>query len=174
MGPIYRHAYLTIAAISSPESSSGCLISEKWPDQCFQIDAPNAIEGQPIIIGARVLDRKGVPTSAPAVRQKYPLLHRAWVLQERLLSRRIVSCNYAEFSFECLECSHCECGNPTMAPHPPEKLKNANAWLGGLGGHSAQWFKHDLNPIAKQSAICTGTWKANSSDYPQGSYVRNR
>jgi hypothetical protein len=113
MGSIYQNACLTIAAVSSPNSSEGCFIQDKWPDFCYSVsDSANEAH----LIGARVLDKKGRPLSKEDVNGRYPLLGRAWVFQERLLSSRLLQCNYGEFTFECLESSHCEC-NSRLAPH---------------------------------------------------------
>jgi hypothetical protein len=113
MGSIYQNARLTIAAVSSPNSSDGCFINDKWPDICLSIS--NGAQ-ETHLIGARVLDRKGQPVSTENVNEHYPLLTRGWVFQERLLSTRFLQCNYGELAFECLESSHCECRS-IIAPH---------------------------------------------------------
>jgi len=41
--------------------------------------------------------------------EKYPLLARAWVLQERLLAPRTLHIFQTEIAWECMEGSHCEC-----------------------------------------------------------------
>jgi hypothetical protein len=71
---------------------------------------------RPIIIGARILDRKGRPDSFDAFNHRYPLLSRGWVLQERLMSSRLLECTYGEFAFSCLENQQCECES-SLAPH---------------------------------------------------------
>jgi hypothetical protein len=125
MGSIYQNSYLTIAIVSSPDSSKGCFIKDKWPDISFWVS--NTSEAH--LLGARVLDKKGPLVLTDDVHDRYPLLTRAWVLQERLLSPRLLQCNYGEFAFECLESFHCEC-NSRLAPHP-EKLPKwfANPWF---------------------------------------------
>ncbi|KAF2262936.1 HET-domain-containing protein, partial [Lojkania enalia] len=42
--------------------------------------------------------------------QDQPLLHRAWALQERLLSPRVLHFGATEIMWECMETSCCECG----------------------------------------------------------------
>ncbi|TQN65244.1 hypothetical protein CSHISOI_10188, partial [Colletotrichum shisoi] len=44
------------------------------------------------------------------VQEYLPLFNRAWCLQERLLSRRIIHCNYGEMAFGCGNGCSCECG----------------------------------------------------------------
>jgi hypothetical protein len=113
MGSIYQNSRLTIAAVSSPTSSDGCFINDKWPDiGLIVVDGANETH----LIGARILDGKGQPVSTEEVNDHYPLLTRGWVYQERLLSTRFLQCNYGELAFECLEDSHCECKS-IIAPH---------------------------------------------------------
>ncbi|CAG9990719.1 unnamed protein product [Clonostachys byssicola] len=113
MGHIYRGSFLTIAAVSSATADGGCFRSDIEKDMCLQILDHSL---RPIIIGARILDRQGRPNTLENFQLHYPLLSRGWVLQERLLSSRLVECNYGELAFECLESDHCECGS-NIAPH---------------------------------------------------------
>jgi hypothetical protein len=92
---------------------SGLLFEDKSPDICFSVTTTDETH----LVGARVLDKKGQPTSTSDIHKYYPLLTRGWVLQERLLSPRLLQCNYGEFTFDCLESSYCEC-NSSLAPHP--------------------------------------------------------
>ncbi|KAF2794151.1 HET-domain-containing protein, partial [Melanomma pulvis-pyrius CBS 109.77] len=159
MGSIYQNAYLTIAAVSSPSSSEGCFIKDKWPDICFLV-SDNANDAH--LIGARVLDKKGILVSLEDTKQHYPLLSRAWVFQERLLSRRILLCNYGEFAFECLESSICEC-NSSLAPHPRSDLGQNLKWLGNLDFNHTRLLKSStsLGPGAIKS------WKTIIETYMQ-------
>src|ERR1700722_7577906 len=51
MGSISHNSCLTIAAVSSPNSSGGCFTKDKWPDICFSV-SKNTNEAY--LIGARV------------------------------------------------------------------------------------------------------------------------
>lgn len=114
MGSIYSNAIITIAAVAAKISSEGCFIKDKWSDVCLVVtDSKN----EEYLIGARVLDMKGVADSPASIEEAYPLLKRGWVLQERLLSPRLLQCNYGEFTFECLETSRCECRSSSIPPH---------------------------------------------------------
>jgi hypothetical protein len=157
MSSIYQNAYLTIAAVSSPSSSEGCFIKDKWPDICFQVvdDGKDAY-----LIGARVLDKKGTAVSFEAANEHYPLLSRAWVFQERLLSRRLLLCNYGEFAFQCLESSTCEC-NSSLAPHPRANLGENLKWLGNLDARCLTSSNANLGDVALKS------WKLIIETYMQ-------
>lgn len=114
MGSIYSNAIITIAAVAAKTSSDGCFTKDKWSDICLVVtDSKN----EEYLIGARVLDMKGVTDSPASIEEAYPLLKRGWVLQERLLSPRLLQCNYGEFTFECLEASRCECRSSSIPPH---------------------------------------------------------
>jgi hypothetical protein len=127
MGYIYQNAHLVIAAVSSSNSNAGCFIQDQWPDVCLQLQDSN---GGSHVIGARMLDRKGKAFTISDVNDHYPLLTRAWVFQERLLSTRLVQCNYGEFQYACLESLTCECTASTLAPHPSNKATRNATYLG--------------------------------------------
>ena len=120
MGYIYRRAYIVIAAVSSDRSDGGCFIEKnrKQPDICFEV---TDVTNKSHLIGARVLDMRGPSRSIIDLEYHFPLLSRGWCFQERVLSKRLLECTYAEFTFECLESSHCECES-SIAPHPPPTL----------------------------------------------------
>ena len=112
MGNIYRNSLLTIAASGSTESISGCFAERK------------DFSGRPCKLGLRVPeDIFGWRSGAVYVRLKQsrgdnaifaeraaergPLDSRGWVLQERVLSTRILNYTSQELRWECLtlECS---------------------------------------------------------------------
>jgi hypothetical protein len=141
MGFIYQNAQFVVAAVSSPDSRMGCFINDKWPDKCFKVEDLN---GQTHIIGARILNGKGQIRDVNDLNELYPLRTRAWVFQERLLSTRLLECNYGEFSYACLESWNCEC-NSTLAPHPSTKVWRNATFIGqrhivlrGPGGLESQ------------------------------------
>lgn len=118
MGSIYQNASLTVAIVASPDSSKGCFVKDKWPDRCFAILDESS---ESHLIGARMLDKRchsRTGASALEIEKYYPLLNRAWVFQERLLSPRYLQCTYGEFVFECLQSTRCECGSG-LPPHLP-------------------------------------------------------
>ncbi|KAK0740116.1 heterokaryon incompatibility protein-domain-containing protein [Schizothecium vesticola] len=53
-------------------------------------------------------------TQIPA--ERWPLLTRAWVLQERLLAPRVIHVARPELFWECRSCIDCECTQPTNPP----------------------------------------------------------
>ncbi|KAL2826471.1 hypothetical protein BDW59DRAFT_179578 [Aspergillus cavernicola] len=92
MASIYRNGYFTIAATHSPNGERGLYFRE-------MIDHHLEAVGQ-------CDDEIGNPTAV-----YFPLLTRAWVYQERMLSTRIIHFGRYELFFECRPGIQCECGH---------------------------------------------------------------
>jgi hypothetical protein len=93
MGDYYRNAHLTISASSAPDGSTGFLSTPR--DE----------------VAVRVNTENWREASRPwsDVFEQSPLSRRGWVLQERLLSRRVLHFARDELLWECLTCSAREC-----------------------------------------------------------------
>jgi hypothetical protein len=111
MPEIYENAYVTLAATSSPDSSTGCFTRA---DECYkaQAFAVEDLDGKK----HQLFVRRHVPHSILSGRHykleidaEYPLLTRAWVLQERLLSPRVLHFGRHELFWECKASAACEC-----------------------------------------------------------------
>lgn len=88
----YRHGYLTISALYSPNSRHGILnLRENLPS--FQLS-----------LSANLYIRPKLPNYSEVFRNA-PLNNRAWALQERLLSTRILHYSDEEMFWECQTCS---------------------------------------------------------------------
>lgn len=95
MGEIYEKAYVTLAATAAHDGTGGFSMIRP-PPQSFSL---------------RGTDHRIFATAEPshnsftrlrhADPQKMPLLSRAWVYQERILSTRVVHFGYHELVFEC-------------------------------------------------------------------------
>ena len=97
MANIYRHAYLTIAATGSNNSEEGC----------FRNVSTGAI-ARPLrkTPGMVVRERRWPDLPLQVLKDSdefadYPLLHRAWVYQERRMSRRMVHFTNSQLVWEC-------------------------------------------------------------------------
>ncbi|KAK4175462.1 putative heterokaryon incompatibility protein [Triangularia setosa] len=107
MCSIYSNALLTISATRCDEGCTDTL----FPD--FQRTV--TVAGDPSITVAVRAEGPHVSSST-----HYPLLQRAWVFQERLLSRRVLHFGYDELNWECMEKAWCECDPNTayaVLPH---------------------------------------------------------
>ena len=101
MSSIYANAVLTIAASAAPDDTYGFLHKRQhigvqvYPDHHHQTGH--------VIKARRSIHRD--------LSQPGPLLKRAWVLQERCLSRRVLFFEKHEITWECRELEDCECGS---------------------------------------------------------------
>lgn len=110
MANIYKNAYLTIAATSSKDSSGG-LFSTRRVRQELVCGQRYGADGAPYLVAAvEDVPHPKLADESRKLAQKWPLLTRAWVFQERLLSPRVVHFASPEMFWECREMSSCECG----------------------------------------------------------------
>jgi hypothetical protein len=110
MGDIYAHAACTIAATAAKDSSGG-LFFDRCPESmqplCVNFDfTPNApsLEEKSTefpLVGTYLCD---VEYSAEQFIEEAPLNQRAWVSQERQLSRRLLYFTSTQLFWECYEC----------------------------------------------------------------------
>ncbi|KAF1994216.1 HET-domain-containing protein [Amniculicola lignicola CBS 123094] len=141
---IYSGAYLTLAAAGAFDNTDGI-----FQDQYFGLDSRIAeFEFRGHSIFARVnpfQDHLGHPLGLNFEEQyddrlaekswllrpgELPLVHRAWTVQERMLSRCIVYFTHEEVWWECDSCWQCECGFANEEKYPGDA--NHEKYLQGL------------------------------------------
>ncbi|KAK8137564.1 hypothetical protein PG984_003057 [Apiospora sp. TS-2023a] len=112
MGSYYGNAWLTIAADDAPDVSHAIFPPQRnpamWLDQASMDDMTPPVLLNRIPTHIDMTDSV-VAGSFPSVQ----LFSRAWALQERLLSRRILHMGPEEVVWECSSAVWCECGRPT-------------------------------------------------------------
>ncbi|KAH5279393.1 hypothetical protein HBI23_050860 [Parastagonospora nodorum] len=133
MASIYSNGYLTIAGTKSRNGLGGLFSST--PDYRVAGTTP---EGEKYCLYFReridhqidnILESAGMTSSE----KYYPLLSRAWVYQERMLSTRVLHFGRYELFFECKSTIQCECGTirfhgaGTETPVPLIKVGYAGA-----------------------------------------------
>jgi hypothetical protein len=108
---IYENAYVTLAATFSPSSAGGCF-SEAGSELRARDFTVRDRSGKP----HQIFVRRHLPHWLMAdhrhlqeLDQDFPLLQSAWVLQERLLSPRVLHFGRHELVWECMEATACEC-----------------------------------------------------------------
>ncbi|OAL01605.1 HET-domain-containing protein [Phaeosphaeriaceae sp. SRC1lsM3a] len=133
MASIYNNGFLTIAGTKSANGRGG--LFSPTPDIRVAGTTP---EGEKYSIFFReridhhidnILESAGMISSE----RYYPLLSRAWVYQERMLSTRVLHFGRYEVFFECKSAVQCECdsirfhGGGTETPIPLIKIEYADA-----------------------------------------------
>jgi len=144
MGDIYANAFFTISAMTGSNSRAGLFSKSSYgnaPVKAFYFPTEGPEKLQFRI--QETLPHRGMyfddsnsysSWSGDYDRDLFPLLRRAWVYQERLLSRRIVHFTPHELVWECKSDAHCECGQIKGGD-------NANSeWLLSASGSDTQKY----------------------------------
>jgi hypothetical protein len=109
MADIYHLSCLTLAATWSDCNSAGCFPNESAEYVEHSLKVINSAQGTYRLKVRRRLPHWATsPTAIPT--QDNPLLSRAWVFQERVLSPRVLHFCLHEMIWECCEHTICECG----------------------------------------------------------------
>jgi hypothetical protein len=111
MASVYSNGHLTIAATHSSSGSGGlyahtpdCEVSGRTADgEKYRLFFRERIDHQ--------IDAGFETNGFTATETYYPLLSRAWVYQERMLSTRVLHFGRYEIFFECKSSIDCECGS---------------------------------------------------------------
>ncbi|KAF3051030.1 hypothetical protein E8E11_007792 [Didymella keratinophila] len=105
MASVYSNGYLTIAGTRSANGNGG-LFSTK-----HDVEVSGATpDGDPYCIYFRERIDHHIEMIPDSTIEHYPLLTRAWVYQERMLSTRVLHFGHFELFFECRSSIQCECG----------------------------------------------------------------
>lgn len=106
MASIYQGAFITIGATCSRNSTEGFIRSLN-PDYTSSLASSKyrTVDGRPFDLYVR----KGVPHFTGDDTTAHPLLGRAWIYQEFLLSPRFLHFAEEELVWECNENSSCQC-----------------------------------------------------------------
>ncbi|KAK7427782.1 hypothetical protein QQZ08_005720 [Neonectria magnoliae] len=171
MSAIYSNSYLTIAATKSPNGSGGLYtetpdfqVSGKTPQgEAYRVFFRERIDHHldAILEPDRSEAGHGIISHATAVH--HPLLTRAWVYQERILSPRIVHFGPHEVFMECLSDIRCECGgiafhgSSEVAPAVMMKLLYADSMFSYAVGK--EWHIYAAYYIARiwRTMVCSYT-----------------
>lgn len=112
MGAYYSNCLVCIAATSAPNSEHTIAISERADVIRSQGHDPEKGDYSLIACPTMSIGAKTHFTNAyysQTLRRHFPLMTRAWTLQERWLSPRVLHFCSSEVIFECTELTTCEC-----------------------------------------------------------------
>ncbi|KAF9886248.1 hypothetical protein FE257_011861 [Aspergillus nanangensis] len=123
MASIYKNSVFTLAAASSSDSGGG-LFRKSNPD--IRLGHPNQQKGMQS--AARQFSNpsffeyrprpNGMSREKPVPEESSPLFQRAWVFQERILSRRVLYFTPLELVFECRVSNNTESGSSWIDSKP--------------------------------------------------------
>jgi hypothetical protein len=114
MSSIYENSYVTISATNSGDSNARCLVDRR---KAVIIPYSNTT-GKEFSIRARKIQQHHPSVEKPkSAKPRGPLTTRAWVLQEHVLSTRLLHYTATELLFECKTSYRCEC-LPTRKMYP--------------------------------------------------------
>lgn len=116
MAAIYHGSLSTLAATRAESSSVGMLARIPPEFEEYELISGTGLNGVSYSIFARI-DHGHQEASIPV--EEHPLLTRAWVFQERLLSSRVLHFRHFELLWECAEATSCEC---LHSKYIPERL----------------------------------------------------
>lgn len=194
MADVYKNSMLTIAAAQSTHAQGGILLDR--PDLtsegrmlAFQTeDGPRRIAFRlPILnhhVWANCVTQQYFPIS-PADMEYLPLENRAWCLQERVLSRRIVHFAKQELFWECQEAKRCECGEiggHNFTGHGPATLRDDfltatsstsqdernHFWMGVVAECTRRGLKYCSDRLPALSGFAQSLQRAGYGEYLAG------
>jgi hypothetical protein len=136
MASTYQQAYITISASYAVNKENGCFSTASPLDIGQRLDV-TSISGrfEPYTVYWRL----------PISHNAFPLQHRGWVLQEALLSPRLLHFGDTELVWECTENTTCECGmiDPSIILPDP----SAYSFYSGVFGRKTTHYQA-LSPLA--------------------------
>lgn len=148
MAAIYANAYITLAAASAEDSTEGCVPEPLAPSTRFEALDPTTPEesGGTCLAFARPLDRPSVDHDYVA---HSVLSSRGWILQEMILSRRVVYLSKTDQMYwQCRSLYQSEDGTldargraEAPASEPGVAMERAEREVDGPGGVSAGFLK---------------------------------
>ncbi|KAH8780156.1 heterokaryon incompatibility protein-domain-containing protein, partial [Diaporthe sp. PMI_573] len=121
MSSIYRNSMLTISATGAADGSRGCFIPEAHSEIVQLPQTFSDTDGQAYVTGTRQIGTSGPPWADKVA--SGPLFQRAWALQERSLSRRILHCCTGQWVWECCERLEAQYGYTEDRSNAPDDSK---------------------------------------------------
>jgi hypothetical protein len=122
MASVYRNSFITLAATASPGCDGG-LLQDFQPTESYTLDGIDASDNKcNIYVRKKLLHWTGCTGTVQTT--KFPLMTRAWVYQERLLSPRFLHFCRKELVWECNEQWACQCGS-FKSDNNPKKAHSA-------------------------------------------------
>ncbi|KAI1428243.1 heterokaryon incompatibility protein-domain-containing protein [Xylaria sp. FL1777] len=129
MWSVFGNCWLTIAATHARDSSVGLFKVLQSPKASVKGVTSS---GQPYWVCIRETPQH---PSNDNLGECFPLLQRAWVFQERILSARVLHFGPGELSWECKSAICCQCRNPTKDQSLARRVAKETLFDGLIGWH---------------------------------------
>jgi hypothetical protein len=176
MASIYCNAHLVVAATQVSDGEVGCFVDYPNCSSCVALPAePDGYVDIYLMAEPKHFYDKDSTQSARAMRMN-PLLSRAWCLQERLLSRRLIHFAREKLVWECQEQRLCDCGyhagsvrsfqGTWLACAEPDRL--FDRWHGILDMYSSMHISYDSDRLPALSGLAKRFQELGCGDYVAG------
>jgi hypothetical protein len=163
MGDIFEAAAITIAASASPNPDYS-LFGIRDP-MCQEIELMTEAHGD-IVFKARRKIVRGIHAKNGRSLDTDPLDLRAWGLQEKMLSTRVIAFTGAELQWTCRTLKACECHQnsypsqplfPTAAGRPSveERMKHSKTWSEIIEEYSARNLTYPTDTLPALSGLAS-------------------
>jgi hypothetical protein len=131
MAEVYAGATVTIAATSAEDGRQGLFVDKAAWNKAVPFSMANS-QGEQTTVYIRSASDDHHDISHSNLFKAHPLSCRGWVLQERLLSTRILMFTSCELVFDCQTLLWCECGRfpfkSEMCAHETESQAARGPW----------------------------------------------
>lgn len=191
MAAVYSNAVLTIAASGSAGPSLGMFRREEAKSRYvdWELGDEKSMKGKEEGNSETHVTRRGIRVRRPLPHNtsQQPLMTRAWVFQERLLSPRFLHFGAHELIWECMELTSCECrglGVRWSNRHnswlePKNRVSNASltalhqksameAWQSAVSDYSRLKLSYPQDIFPAISGIARRIAQATSQQYVAG------
>lgn len=139
MGDIFAAATITIAANSSPNPNHSLFASRQQIYNEIELSS-GAVEGSlGVVYKARRKINKGIHAKTGILLEADPLEVRAWALQERILSTRLIAFTGAELQWKCQTLKTCQCRENPAPSQPLFHSRIGDTLLERTLGFSKTW-----------------------------------
>ncbi|KAF5010086.1 hypothetical protein FDECE_3728 [Fusarium decemcellulare] len=117
MAEYYTNSEFTIAATASTDGAGGLYHSTPPDEMAIEVVGVDPKTQSSFRVGARkpLAHLHDVLEDRARILERFPLLSRGWVYQERILSRRFLHFGPREIHWECHEEVECQCGGSKAA-----------------------------------------------------------
>lgn len=142
MYAVYKNSFLTLAALSGPDSTFGLRTAsvKQRSTPIAQLRTTQETTSCTVYLrGLHYLDSDCGDNHERASMNYYPLLDRAWAYQERVIPPRMMFFTESEMIYQCLEDVKCECEDARQGTRATEKLllKKSQVYLSTSSGSSS-------------------------------------